>query len=109
MSQCLHPECLVSRIEQRKALLLMADHYSTLGLTRTASEQDVKAAYRKMAKKFHPDKNLGNKERSTEMFKKVTGLSWSQSIFVAGACDSRRAIQAMYAVAPCRSARRTPC
>ena len=49
----------------------MADHYATLGLSRTASEQDVKAAYRKLAKKLHPDKNLGNKERSTEMFKKV--------------------------------------
>ena len=38
------------------------DYYETLGVAKTASEQDLKSAFRKLAKEHHPDKNPGDKE-----------------------------------------------
>jgi hypothetical protein len=35
----------------------MSDHYSILGVSRTASDVEIKAAFRKLAKRYHPDKN----------------------------------------------------
>ena len=40
----------------------MIDPYKTLGLSKTATEDEIKKAYRDLAKKFHPDLNPGNKE-----------------------------------------------
>ena len=37
------------------------DYYSTLGIAKTASQKDIKAAYRKLARKHHPDVNQGDK------------------------------------------------
>jgi len=37
------------------------DYYETLGLARGASEQDIKSAFRRLAKDFHPDRNPGDK------------------------------------------------
>ena len=47
----------------------MTDPYKTLGLGREASAAEIKNAYRKLAKKHHPDLNPGNAER----FKNITG------------------------------------
>ena len=48
----------------------MADYYSILGVSKNASGGDIKKAYRKLAVKYHPDKNPGNKE-AEEKFKQI--------------------------------------
>jgi molecular chaperone DnaJ len=47
------------------------DYYRVLGVARTASPEEIKKAYRKLARKYHPDVNPGNKA-SEEKFKQVT-------------------------------------
>ncbi|MFN4357803.1 DnaJ C-terminal domain-containing protein [Sphingopyxis alaskensis] len=49
----------------------MADPYSTLGVAKTASEAEIKSAYRKLAKELHPDKNKDN-PKASERFSDVT-------------------------------------
>lgn len=46
------------------------DYYETLGVKRNATEQELKSAYRVMAKEFHPDRNSGNKDAELK-FKEV--------------------------------------
>lgn len=46
------------------------DYYAVLGIPRSASEADIKAAYRKLARQHHPDANPGNKD-SEEKFKEL--------------------------------------
>lgn len=47
------------------------DYYNILGVDKNASKEDIKKAYRKLAMKYHPDKNPGDKE-SEEKFKELT-------------------------------------
>lgn len=48
------------------------DYYETLGVPRDADEKKIKAAYRKLARKWHPDLHTGkDKERAEEKFKEI--------------------------------------
>lgn len=49
----------------------MADYYKVLGVAREASDEEIKQAYRKLATKWHPDKNQGSSE-AEERFKEIT-------------------------------------
>lgn len=60
------------------------DYYKVLGVERTATQDEIKKAYRKLAIKYHPDKNQGDKA-AEEKFKEVT-----EAYEVLGKEDSRR-------------------
>ena len=49
----------------------MTDYYSTLGVSESASAQEVKAAYKAKAKQWHPDRNQSNKELAESKFKEI--------------------------------------
>lgn len=51
-------------------LMAFLDYYKILGLSKTASEQDIKKAYRKLARKYHPDLNPNDKE-AEKKFKQI--------------------------------------
>jgi molecular chaperone DnaJ len=46
------------------------DYYNTLGISRSASDKDIKQAYRRLARQYHPDVNPGNKS-AEERFKAI--------------------------------------
>ena len=48
------------------------DYYKILGISRKASDKEIKNAYRKLALKWHPDKNKGNTEKATKKFASIS-------------------------------------
>jgi DnaJ-class molecular chaperone len=49
----------------------MRDPYTVIGVARGASQDDIRKAYRKLAKEFHPDRNQGN-DKASERFKEIS-------------------------------------
>lgn len=48
------------------------DYYNLLGIDKNSDENDIKKAYRKLAMKWHPDKNLNNKDEAEKKFKEIS-------------------------------------
>jgi DnaJ-class molecular chaperone len=48
------------------------DYYEILGIEKNATEEDIKKSYRKLAVKWHPDKNPNNKEEAEKKFKELS-------------------------------------
>lgn len=48
------------------------DYYKILGISKSASDEEIKKAYKKLALKWHPDRNAKNKEEATRKFKEIS-------------------------------------
>lgn len=68
----------------QSAILLRFNHYKSLGLSPDATQSEIKSAYYKLSKIYHPDKNNGSEE-STKKFRDIT-----TAYEVLGKEDSRR-------------------
>jgi len=51
--------------------MFIPDHYATLNIESDASDEEIKQAFRRMAKKFHPDKNPGDEKAAERKFKQI--------------------------------------
>lgn len=49
----------------------MRDYYSLLGVSRNATEKELKEAYRKMVRKYHPDLNPNNRQEAEKIFRQI--------------------------------------
>lgn len=61
------------------------DYYEVLGITKNASDEEVKRAYKKMALTWHPDRNRSRAEEATTMFKLV-----AEAYEILGNAEARR-------------------
>jgi len=51
---------------------MSTNYYQILGINPGDSQKEIKRAYRKLALKYHPDKNIGNKEEAERKFKEIS-------------------------------------
>lgn len=58
--------------EKRKDIDMGVDYYKILQVDKNAKEDDLKKAYRKLAMKWHPDKNPSNKKEAEAKFKEIS-------------------------------------
>ena len=64
----------------------MQNYYDILGISQTATEQEIKKAYRQLIQKYHPDKNPKNPEalEHTKLLNEAySGSLWGQVLFLA--------------------------
>ncbi len=66
------------------------DYYQVLGVPKTAPEKDIKSAYRKLARKWHPDANPSDPKKAEERFKEI-----SEAYEVLGDSDKRKKYDAL--------------
>ncbi len=66
------------------------DYYEVLGVPKNAAEKDIKSAYRKLARKWHPDTNPNNQKAAEEKFKEI-----SEAYEVLGDPEKRRKYDAL--------------
>ena len=50
----------------------MKDYYNILGVNKSSNKEEIKTAYKKLALKYHPDKNIDNKEEAEKKFKEIS-------------------------------------
>ena len=65
-----YPPCKSEREQIANRLMTKRDYYEVLGVGKTAGPDDIKKAYRKLAIKYHPDRNPDNKD-AEEKFKEA--------------------------------------
>ena len=65
------------------------DPYSVLGVSRDASEEEIKKAYKALSRKYHPDANINNpnKDQAEEKFKEIQA-AYQQIIWRNTSCNS---------------------
>jgi DnaJ-class molecular chaperone len=63
-------ESIITTKYTERLVLLMPNYYDVLGISRTANDKDIRQAYRKLARQYHPDVNPGDKT-AEEKFKQI--------------------------------------
>lgn len=58
------------------------DYYNVLEISRDATQDEIKSAYKKLVLKWHPDRNADCKELAETNFKQVRFISFRQLLFV---------------------------
>ena len=56
---------------RKKKIMQFKDYYQILNVSRDASDQDIKKAFRRLAVKYHPDRNPDNEQEAGEKFKEI--------------------------------------
>lgn len=72
--------CLVLLLALPLVLAAGKDYYEILGVPRDASEKDIKRAFRKLAVKYHPDKNTDRKAAQEKFTEIANGTCWLDSL-----------------------------